>query len=40
MRSLGLKPSETELQDIMNEIDADHSGTIDFDGILLSWVSL
>ncbi|KAL2055281.1 hypothetical protein ABVK25_004619 [Lepraria finkii] len=31
MRSLGLKPSETELQDIMNEIDSDHSGTISFD---------
>jgi calmodulin len=38
MRSLGLKPSETELQDIMNEIDADHSGTIDFDGIVLSFI--
>lgn len=30
MRQLGLKPSETELEDIMNEIDSDHSGTIDF----------
>ena len=35
MRQLGLKPSETELEDIMNEIDSDHSGTIDFNGILL-----
>lgn len=33
MRQLGLKPSETELEDIMNEIDSDHSGTIDFNGI-------
>lgn len=35
MRQLGLKPSDTELEDIMNEIDSDHSGTIDFNGILL-----
>ena len=34
MRQLGLKPSDTELEDIMNEIDSDHSGTIDFNGIL------
>lgn len=33
MRQLGLKPSDTELEDIMNEIDSDHSGTIDFNGI-------
>jgi len=32
MRSLGLTPSETELQDLMNEIDSDRSGTISFDG--------
>ena len=32
MESLGLKPSKTELQDIMNEIDVDQSGTISFDG--------
>ena len=32
MRQLGLKPSDTELEDIMNEIDSDHSGTIDFNG--------
>lgn len=36
MRQLGLKPSETELEDIMNEIDSDHSGTIDFNGIYSS----
>ena len=32
MESLGLKPSKTELEDIMNEIDVDQSGTISFDG--------
>ena len=32
MRSLGLKPSDTELQDLMNEIDVDQSGTISFEG--------
>ena len=32
MRSLGQKPSETELQDMVNEVDTDHSGTIDFEG--------
>ncbi|KAL9099572.1 MAG: hypothetical protein Q9163_004952, partial [Psora crenata] len=31
MRSLGLRPSETELQDLMNEIDVDRSGTISFE---------
>ncbi|KAL9125382.1 MAG: hypothetical protein Q9217_005405 [Psora testacea] len=31
MRSLGLKPSDTELQDLMNEIDVDRSGTISFE---------
>lgn len=36
MESLGLKPSKTELQDIMDEIDVDQSGTISFDGRLLS----
>ena len=32
MRALGLKPSDTELQDLMNEIDVDRSGTINFEG--------
>ncbi|OCL00910.1 calmodulin [Cenococcum geophilum 1.58] len=31
MRSLGLEPSETELQDIINEVDLDNTGSIDFD---------
>ncbi len=30
MRSLGLNPTDRELQVICNEIDADESGTIDF----------
>ena len=28
--SLGKNPTETELQDMMNEVDADGNGTIDF----------
>ncbi|XP_067647520.1 calmodulin-like [Eurosta solidaginis] len=30
MRSLGQNPTEGELQDMINEVDADGSGTIDF----------
>merc|ERR1719162_2045345 len=30
MRSLGQNPTEVELQDMINEVDADGSGTIDF----------
>jgi len=30
MRSLGQNPTEAELQDMVNEVDADQSGTIDF----------
>ena len=30
MRSLGQSPTETELQDMINEVDTDGSGTIDF----------
>ena len=32
MRSLGQNPSEAELQDLINEVDADGNGTIDFPG--------
>ena len=30
MRSLGQNPTETEIQDMINESDADGSGTIEF----------
>lgn len=34
MRSLGQNPTEAELQDMVNEIDADGDGTIDFSEFL------
>jgi calmodulin len=40
MRSLGQNPSESELQDMINEVDADNNGTIDFPGTTLTtWAS-
>lgn len=35
MRSLGQKPSDSELADMINEVDVDQSGAIDFDGEFL-----
>ena len=35
MRSLGQNPSESELQDMINEVDADNNGTIDFPGMIV-----
>jgi calmodulin len=32
MRSLGQNPSHSELQDMINEVDADNNGAIDFPG--------
>jgi len=34
MKSLGQNPSDSELQDMINEVDVDHSGSIDFDEFL------
>ena len=30
MRSLGSDPTESELQDVINEVDADGNGSLDF----------
>lgn len=35
MRSLGLKPTDGELQDMLHEVDSDNSGTIDINGMFL-----
>ena len=32
MKSLGLNPTDEELQDMINEADHDKNGTIDFQG--------
>lgn len=35
LRSLGHSPSDAEVADIINEVDADDSGTVDFDEFLI-----
>ena len=39
MRSLGQNPTEAELADMINEVDADGNGTIDFPEFLTMMVS-
>ena len=39
MRSLEQSPTETELQDMINEVDVDHNGTIDFPEFLTMMAS-
>jgi len=34
MKSLGQNPSDGEIQDMINEVDVDQSGTVDFDEFL------
>ena len=34
MRSLGQNPTEIELQDMINEVDEDGNGTIDFEEVI------
>lgn len=36
MRSLGQNPTEAELQDMVNEVDTDQSGSIEFNGMFFA----
>lgn len=38
MRSLGQNPSDMEIQDMINEIDEDGNGTIDFNEFMMLMV--
>lgn len=35
MKSLGQNPTKTEIEDMINEVDSDRNGTIDFEGTAL-----
>lgn len=34
MKSLGQNPTTTEIEDMVNEVDTDRNGSIDFEGML------
>lgn len=38
MRSLGQNPTEAELQDMINEVDADGNNSIDFSEVRYVWI--
>ena len=40
MRSLGQNPTEAELMDMINEVDVDGSGSVDFPGQFSSFKSI
>jgi Ca2+-binding EF-hand superfamily protein len=33
MKSLGQNPTRTEIEDMVNEVDTDRNGSIDFEGL-------
>lgn len=39
MKSLGQNPTETEIEDMINEVDSDRNGTIDFEGNYLDYLT-
>jgi calmodulin len=40
MKSLGLNPTDAELDDMINEVDIDRTGSVDLDGLAPSPASL
>lgn len=39
MKSLGQNPTRTEIEDMVNEVDTDRNGSIDFEGLFPPLVS-